>query len=305
MTVPTAAGDAGDAFAGTTPGVPLPPGVSEHVVEAGGVRFRYLEGGAASGVPVVLLHGWPTWAEVWLPVARTVGERHPWIAVDLPCQNRSSLLPGGDCSLTSYRKALVAFVDALPIPRFAIVGDSMGGTLAVMVALDRPERVTQVAVLDGAGLLPKLPGRTVRMYIPFLVPALLRAPGPRSARKLLVNAVFHDPAFADAAWIQAVVDGWRPRDRRRGLIRSGFALRRRDASVAADLPRLKAATLIVSGREDVQFPWRGAEAASRTIPDGRFAAIEGAGHFPMVEKPEETARLLLDFLDGHETTASG
>ncbi len=287
-----------DAWSRTTPSSAFPPGVKESFLEAGGVRFRYLQGGAASGVPVLLLHGWPTWSEVWLPVARSLGIRHPWIAVDLPGQNRSSLPPGGAASLTAYRNALDAFVDALGLPRLAIVGDSMGGSLALMVALDRPDKVERVAVLDGAGLLPKLPGRTVRMYVPFLIPAMLRAPGPKSARKLLEKAIFHDPAFADDAWVQAVVAGFGPRDRRRGLIRSGFALRRKDASVAADLGRVAVPTLILSGREDVQFPWPGAEAASRKIPGARFAAIDGAGHFPMVEKPEETARLLSEFLDG-------
>lgn len=288
----------GDGFAATTPGAALPPGVSERFLEAGGVRFRYLQGGAATGLPVILLHGWPTWAEVWLPVARSLGVRHPWIAPDLPCQNRSSPFPDGDCSLTAYRKALDAFIGALGLPRFALVGDSMGGSLALMVALDRPDQVAQVAVLDGAGLLPKLPGRTVRMYVPFLVPAMLRAPGPKSARKLLERAVFHDPAFANDAWIRAVVEGFSPRERRRGLIRTGFALRRKDASVAADLGRISVPTLILSGRQDVQFPWPGAEAASREIRGGHFAVIDGAGHFPMVERPEETARLLSGFLDG-------
>ena len=299
------AAEGSDPWRRTTPSAVLPPGVKETFLEAGRVRFRYLHGGAASGLPVLLLHGWPTWAEVWLPVARSLGTRHPWIAPDLPCQNRSSLLPDGDCSLTAYRKALLAFVDALALPRFAIVGDSMGGTLALMIALDRADRVDRVAVLDGAGLLPKLPGRTVRMYVPFLVPALLRAPGPKSARKLLEKAVFHDPAFADEAWIRSVVEGWAPRDRRRGLVRSGFALRRKDASVAADLGRLAAPTLIASGREDVQFPWPGAQAASKKIPGARFAVIDGAGHFPMVEKPEETARLLAEFLDGPADSARG
>jgi 3-oxoadipate enol-lactonase len=79
---------------------------------------------------------------------------------------------------------------------------------------------------------------------------------------------------------------------------TGFALRRSDASVQADLDRLRVPTLVLSGREDVQFPWRSAEDASRRIPGARFAAIEGAGHFPMVERPVETVRLLTGFLEG-------
>jgi len=281
----------------TTPGQPLPPGVTEHFLEAGGVRFRYLKGGAAAGVPIVMLHGWPTWAEVWLPVARQIGVRHPWIAPDLPCQGRSSLLPGNDYTLTAYRKAIGAFVDALGFPRFAIVGNSMGGTLAIMMALDRPARVSKLVVLDAAGLTPKLPGRTARMYLPFLLPCFVRSPGPKSVRKLLTKAVFHDPHFADDAWVSAIVDAWKPRDRRKAFVATGLALRRPDASVSADLGQIRVPTLVLSGRQDLQFPWQSAEQATGSIPGASFATIDDAGHFPMVEKPEETAHLLSEFLE--------
>ncbi|MGI0148205.1 MAG: alpha/beta fold hydrolase [Thermoplasmata archaeon] len=281
----------------TTPGAPLPPGVSERFLEAGGVRFRYLQGGATTGLPLILLHGWPTWAEVWLPVLRVLGPRHPWMAPDLPCQNQSSLLPGKDRSLTAYRRAVDAFVDALDLPQFAVIGNSMGGSLAIMLALDRPDRVARLAVLDAAGLAEKLPGRTARMYLPFLLPCFLRAPGPNSVRKLLTKAVFHDPRFANDAWVNSIVSAWKAPDRRKAFIATGFALRRHDASVSTQLGDVHVPTLVLSGRHDVQFPWQSADQASRRIPGARFAAIEEAGHFPMVERPQETAKLLSDFLD--------
>ncbi len=281
----------------TTLGSPLPTGVSEKTLEAGGVRFRYLQGGAASGTPVIFLHGWPTWAEVWLPVAQTVGARHPWVAVDLPSQGRSSLLPRGERTMPFCGKAVVAFLDALGFPSYALVGNSMGGSLALMAARDRPSSVAKVAVLDAAGLNEKFPGRTVRMYAPFLLPRFFTSPGPKAVHKLLTGAVFHDPRFADAAWIEAVGAAWRSKDRRRALLDAGFSLRRRDASVFPDLPGLRVPTLILSGREDRQFSWESADVAAHRMPNARFAAIDGAGHFPMVEKPEETARLLAEFLD--------
>jgi len=281
----------------TLPGQPLPASVTERFLDAGGVRFRYLQGGATSGFPVLLLHGWPTWAEVWLRVAWVIGARHPWIAPDLPCQGLSSPLPGKDRTLTAYRQAIAAFVDALDLPRFAVVGNSMGGTLAFMLALDRPARVAKIVVLDAAGLTPKLPGRTARMYLPFLLPCFFRAPGPKSVRKLLTHAVFYDPRFADDAWVNAIVAAWMPRDRRKAFVATGLALRRRDASVHEDFPRIRSPTLILSGRHDLQFSWQSAEEASRRILGARFAAIEDAGHFPMVEKPRETAQLISGFLD--------
>src|SRR3989441_10001985 len=87
------------------------------------------------------------------------------------------------------------------------------GTLAIMAVLDRPERGAKIVVLDAAGLTPKLPGRTARMYLPFLLPCFIRAPGPKSVRKLLTKAVFHDPRFADEVWGNGIVGGWKARDR--------------------------------------------------------------------------------------------
>lgn len=281
----------------TSLGAPLPPGVAERFLEAGGIRYRCLQGGAKEGLPVVLLHGWPTWAEVWIPVAQAIGTRHPWIAPDLPCQGRSSLLPPGDRTMSAYRRAIGAFLDALGLPRFAVVGNSMGGSLAIMAALDRPSPVERIAVLDAAGLNAKFPGRTARMYLPFVLRCSFGAPGPRAVHKLLTKAVFHDPRFADDAWVRATVGAFGARDRRKALVGTGLALRRSDASVYADLPNLRTPTLILSGREDLQFTWQSAEAAARRVPGARFTAIDGAAHFPMVEKPEETASLLSAFLD--------
>jgi len=191
---------------------------------------------------------------------------------------------------------LDSFVDALDLPSFAVVGNSMGGTLAAMIALDRPDRVEKLVVVDAAGLTNILPGRTARIYLPFLLPCFVRAPGPKSVHKLLVKAVFHDPRFADGAWVSAIVAARKPRDRRRAFMASGFALQRPDASVFGDLPRIRTPTLVLSGRHDVQFSWQSAQQAARRISGGRFAVIEDAGHFPMVERPRETAQMISEFL---------
>jgi len=97
--------------------------------------------------------------------------------------------------------------------------------------------------------------------------------------------------------VNAIVAAWMPRDRRKAFVATGLALRRRDASVHEDFPRIRSPTLILSGRHDLQFSWQSAEEASRRILGARFAAIEDAGHFPMVEKPRETAQLISGFLD--------
>ncbi|HYT00765.1 MAG TPA: alpha/beta fold hydrolase [Thermoplasmata archaeon] len=285
----------------TVPSRTLPPNVEERFVEAGGVTFRYLRGGTPQGsgspTPILFLHGYPAWAEVWLPLADALGAGHPWIAPDLPCHNRSLPLPGKDRSLSAYRRAVVALLDALALPRVIVVGSSMGGTLAVMLAIDRPTQVEKLVLVDAAGLVPKLPAKALRLYLPVLLPAYLRAPSAHGMTSLLQKAVFHDPRFADADWVNTLVEQWRPRDQRLAYLATGQALRRSDASVAADLGRIECPTLLVWGLQDPQFDWHIGENAARQIRHARFVPIEDAGHFPMVEKPAETATAISAFLD--------
>src|SRR5439155_1340869 len=139
--------------------------------------------------------------------------------------------------------------------------------------------------------------KTVRLYAPFVLPAYLRHPRARNVRRLLERAVFHDPRYADDAWVDTIVEQWKPRSRRATFIATGNALRRPDASVAADLERVRARTRVVWGREDPQFDRQIGEAAARRIPGAKFAAIEDCGHFPMVGKPTETAEIVSELTE--------
>ena len=285
----------------SSPVGPLPAGIEERFLEAGGVRFRYLirEGRASeagSVSPFFFLHRYPTWAEVWLPLVDALGPRRPWIAPDLPDHNRSGRLPRNDRTISAYRRAITALFDALHLPKAIVVGSSLGGTLGVMLALDRPDRVERLVVLDAAGFTPTLPKKTVRLYVPFVLPSYVRAPRPRNVRRLLETAVFRDPRRIEEAWVQTIVEQWKPRPQRKAFIATGNALRGADATVAGDLERVRAPTLVVWGRQDPQFDWHIGEAAARRIPRGQFVAIEDCGHFPMVEKPTETAVAVSAFL---------
>src|SRR5439155_24277377 len=112
--------------------------------------------GAGSVSPIFFLHGYPTWAEVWLPLAAALGPRRPWIAPDLPDHNRSGPLPERDRSVSAYRRAVTALFDALQLPKAIVVGSSLGGTLGVILVLARPERGERPVVLHAAGLAPTL-----------------------------------------------------------------------------------------------------------------------------------------------------
>jgi pimeloyl-ACP methyl ester carboxylesterase len=277
------------------PTTPLPPGVTERYREAGGVKFRYLEGGSPDGAPVLFLHGWPTWGEVWVPVATMLPPERRWIAVDLPNHGKSAALKGRT-SLTTLRAALLAFFDELKLDGAAVVGCSIGGTLAVMLAIARAPRVERMCVIDAAGFSAKLPGKTVRMYLPFFIRTLFGAPSRKSVRKLLRRTVFADPAHLSDGWVEAVTAAWAPKDRRKALRAVGLSLRKKDASVGKQVGLVKCPTLVLWGEKDAQFSWRIGQAAAAGMSQATFALVHDAGHFPMVEQPERTGEALVPFL---------
>ncbi|MDE1821987.1 MAG: alpha/beta fold hydrolase [Euryarchaeota archaeon] len=277
---------------------PLPATVAEKFIEAGGVRFRYLiskPAGRPEDGAVLLLHGFGARSEIWLPTFADLAPRTV-IALDLPCHGKSGMLPGKDRRIGSYRSAMDAFVDALPFQRLTVLGSSLGGALGAMLALDRPLRIERLVLLGASGLTPKLPGKTVRLYLPYILPAYLFAPTPRAFASFLRKGVFHDPRWVDENWTHYLSDEWKSRPRRSSYLATASAMTKPDASVAADLERISCPTLLLWGREDAHFDWKDGEAASKKMPQARFICYEGCGHLPMIEKARETTSDLQRFL---------
>src|SRR5438034_3086934 len=135
----------------TSPVGPLPPGIDERLVRAGDIQFRYLtnakRGAPTRGeAPILFLHGYPTWAEVWLPLVSKLGERRPWIAPDLPCHNRSAAFSGNDRSVSAYRRAMRSFFDAIRFQKAILIGSSLGGTDRKSTRLNSSHTVISYAV---------------------------------------------------------------------------------------------------------------------------------------------------------------
>jgi haloacetate dehalogenase len=119
-------------------------------VLAGGVRINTLVGG--TGSPVLLLHGYPQTHLIWHHVAPKLAERHTVVLTDLRGYGDSGK-PAGGASHEGYAKTAMAWDQALVMrelgfERFAVVGHDRGARVAHRMALDSPEAVTRLAVLD-------------------------------------------------------------------------------------------------------------------------------------------------------------
>jgi pimeloyl-ACP methyl ester carboxylesterase len=255
---------------------------------------------AGEGPPVVLIHGMVNASRHWNAVAERLAERHLVIAPDL-IGHGDSATPRGDYSLGAHASVIRDLLSALGIERATMVGHSLGGGIAMVYFWQFPERVERLALVSSGGLghdvspllrSAALPGAKALIWLachPRLTDVLERSSNvqlravARALRPL-------GTAGAREAFIQtlrAVID---PRGQRVSATDRLYLLR--------DMP-----TLIAWGERDRTIPPEHGRAAQELIPNSRFVTIPGAAHFPHLERPDELAEALLDFIASTEPAA--
>ena len=123
--------------------------VEEHNVEIDGLPIRFRTAG--EGPPLVLLHGAGDNALDWQWVMPFLAATHQVYAPDLP-GSPDSARPTANYSPAFFERFIATFVDALDIGRATFVGNSLGGLVALRLALSEPARVTALVLVDSAGL---------------------------------------------------------------------------------------------------------------------------------------------------------
>jgi pimeloyl-ACP methyl ester carboxylesterase len=117
-----------------------------------GLELSGLTWGEPDAPPLVLIHGWLDNAASFALLAPLLAERFHVIALDLPGHGHSDHLPAGTIyQHVDYTRAVLAAVDSLALPRFHLLGHSLGAGVATMVAIAAPERVRALALVEGLG----------------------------------------------------------------------------------------------------------------------------------------------------------
>jgi 4,5:9,10-diseco-3-hydroxy-5,9,17-trioxoandrosta-1(10),2-diene-4-oate hydrolase len=277
--------------------------VEEHNVEIDGLPIRYLAAG--EGPPMVLLHGAGDNALDWRWVMPALAATHRVYAPDLP-GSPDSARPPADYSPAFFGRFVASFVGALGIGPATFVGNSLGGLVALRLALSEPARVGALVLVDSAGL-----GRAVNpAFTSVNVPGLGEAAMP--FWRTPIGA--HQRAWGRTALLFAHPPGSVPREwlaEQRRLARSpGYLeahlsvlralvrpLGQREVLVER-LPSLKVPTLVVWGAGDRVFPEAQAREAVGRLREGSLAVIPDCGHMPHVECPERFLAALDGFLLG-------
>jgi pimeloyl-ACP methyl ester carboxylesterase len=270
-------------------------------VEAGGLRWAVLDAGPADAEPLILLHGLGATKASFLTVIPELSRHYRVLAVDLPGFGSSSK-PLGRYDAPWFADHVFGLMDGLGLESAFLAGNSMGGRIAMEMAMKRPERTTAIACLCPAAAFSYRPGlMLVRLLRPEL--GLLASRLPRSRLRSGLREMFADPSCLEEQWYEVAVDDflstWKsPRARL-----AFFAAARSifldepdgDDGFWARLAAMKVPALYIYGRHDTLVTSRFGDKVRRFLPDADVEVWDDCGHIPQMEHPARTAASLTEF----------
>jgi pimeloyl-ACP methyl ester carboxylesterase len=248
---------------------PLPTGGAQGYVTHDGARLFWRSFGAGS--PVILLHGGLANGEYWGDqVPALVGDHHRVILIDSRGHGRSTS-DGRPFTYELMASDVVAVMDALKLPRAAVVGWSDGAIIALVMALKNPDRITRAfafaANMDPSGVKTDTEANAI-------------------------FARFETQAGGDYKRLSATPEdyaGFRAAIQKMWADEPNYS--------AGDLARIRTPTAIVDGDHDEAIVRAHTEYLARTIPGARLIILPGLSHFAMLQDPAAFNAAMLGFLD--------
>jgi len=242
---------------------------------------------AGQGDPIVFIHGLGSSARDWEYQVPFFAPRYRVVVFDVRGHGRSDK-PPGPYSVPLFAQDTAALIRALEAAPAHVVGISMGGMIALQLAVDEPALVRSLVVVNSG---PELVVRTFRERLMILQRFLIvRLLGMRKMGEVLSQRLFPRPDQAPLR--QMFVERWAENDPRayREAMRALVGW-----SVADRLGDIRCPTLVIASDQDYT-PVSAKEAYVARMPNARLVVIPDAHHAVTVERPEEFNQALLDFL---------
>jgi len=261
-----------------------------------GKKVHYVEKG--NGKPIILIHGYLYHTVMWKKNIDALAEKFKVYAIDLWGWGYSERLKKTEYSFELYGKQVTDFMDALKIKKATLVGQSMGGGIAVYVAAHYPERVDRLILVDPA-VIP-YPMTTIgRIYqLPFIGEFFNAIPGNALLENNIKTIWFYDKNKVTEEYTKEVLQPICIKGSYAGAM---YILRNvlkepyveREANLLAKMHK---PILIIHGREDKAIPLDRSEALNDLWKGSKLVIFEKAGHSPHEEYPERFNKVAVDFL---------
>lgn len=270
--------------------------MQKHRAEINGQQLRYLLAG--SGPPVVLVHGLLGGSFCWRFNVEAISARHTTLAVDLPGFGESDAPRHMDCSMEAQALRLSCLLETLGLEQVDVVGSSWGGAVAIfLAAISR--RVRSLVLAAPVNLWSDFGAGRIRFLSGRLGGTLLRLTMPvsRPLHRTALQRMYGDPGRIPPGTLEGYSEPLMRPGRVHNILNTLRSWERDLNALRGAITRVQARSLLIWGTRDGAVDPKSSEALLRALPGCERALIEGAGHLPFEETPDEFNRLALDFLE--------
>ncbi|HET9926281.1 MAG TPA: alpha/beta fold hydrolase [Methylomirabilota bacterium] len=260
-----------------------------------GLRLAYRDLG--DGPPVLLLHGWPTSSFLWREVMRPIARANRVVALDLPGFGASDKPVGIRYSFDFFGRTLDLFLAHLGIDQLGLVVHDLGGPVGLHWALNRPGRLTKLALLNTL-VYPEFSEAVKEFVRACATPGLREQITSPAGLESILRDGLADPAKLSPEVLAAVQEPFRTPETRRALADAGIGVSRKGfVQIARRLPALRIPVRVVYGSRDRVLPDVAATMArvKADLPQADVTTLPDCGHFLQEDAPEEVGALLARF----------
>ena len=269
-------------------------------LELHGDRIAYRDAG--SGETLLLIHGMAGSSDTWRAVIPQLAKKYRVVAPDLLGHGQSDK-PRGDYSLGAFAVWLRDLLDELGVTRATIVGQSLGGGVAMQFVYQHPDYCQRLVLISSGGLGPDV-GWTLRLLsapgaeliLPVIAPSPVLTVGNK-LRSWFTSAGIQSPRSAE---IWSAYSSLADSQTRQAFLRTLRSVVDYRGQAVSALNRLHLTSelpaMTIWGDKDQIIPVAHAYAAHAARPGSRLEVLAGVGHFPQVERPTEVVGLIDDFI---------
>ncbi len=275
-------------------------GLVQKKTTAAGQEMWYLESAAVpEAANLVLLHGFAADKECWTGMVRHLPlGKYRVLAPDLPGFGQNEKNPDKPYDVTTQAKRIRALIQKLGLERYHLVGHSVGGSIAAAIAYGAPQGVESLTLIEPFCVRVPYESELDKLLAQDRNPMVIATPAaydnllgflyaqppeiPAALKKLRAEQAAENRAFHLKVWQE---------------VRSG----ERAYLLDLLLPEIRARTLVLQGAQSKIVHPATAEVIRSMMRGPRTQTIEDCGHVVMVERPQETARLLQQFLEPAST----
>ena len=268
-------------------------GLTQKNVNVDGIDLVYFEGGQGTET-IVLLHGFTADKSNWIRFVRTLVSDYKVIIPDQAGHGESGGTLEDSYTPTKQASRLAEFTRKIGVEQFHLVGNSMGGTIALFFAFQYPDRVKTLGLFDSGGVISPEPSELSKLLAKGENPLI--ADSAEDYERLL-EFTMEDPPFLPWPFAKVMSRKSTPRKELNEKIFADI-IKPGKYTTQQVLSAIKTPSLILWGEEDRVIHVSSVTVFEEHLSNHKSVILSGVGHAPMVERPEQTATILRDFITG-------